>query len=189
MRLLVIAVFACAIVLSLDVTRAAAQGRVPDAGMVAVGGSVGVSFPSDGRLNQGFDVALNVEGYLTPRVSIRGQVGGSWWDIVGQRFGGTLNPFYIDGNLVYNWEGGKVHPYVTGGVGAYRYRWSETGVADGGKTAVGANLGGGLEFFFTRHSTGTVEVLYHAVGQVITPLLPLDKGSFWTAAAGLKHYF
>jgi hypothetical protein len=85
--------------------------------MWAVGGSAGVAAPTDDSLSAGFDLAGNVEGYLTSRVSVRAQVSGAWWDIVGRGFTGTVSPFVFDGNLVYNWEGGKVHPFVTGGVG------------------------------------------------------------------------
>src|SRR5262245_32390956 len=108
---------AIALVATFGVRAASAQARVPDTGMWAVGGSVGASGPSDASLQRGFEAAGNVEGYLTPRLSIRGQVGASSWDIVGRGFAGSITPLFADGNLVYNWEGGAIHPYVTGGVG------------------------------------------------------------------------
>src|SRR5262249_28578562 len=103
-------------------TDAFAQRRVPAAGMWALGGSVGAGVPSDPSLANGLDLAGNLEGYVTPRVSIRGQLGGTWSDIVGRHFTGTINPVFLDGNVVYNWEGGVLHPFVTGGVGVYRDR-------------------------------------------------------------------
>ena len=69
-------------------------------------------------------------------MSLRGQFGAGWWDIVGQRFSGTVKPFYVDGNVVYNWEGGILHPFVTGGIGMYRFRSTEDGLA-GSDTKVG----------------------------------------------------
>src|SRR6476646_11051760 len=91
-------------VLLIGASPALAQRRAPDTGMVGVGVSVGVDIPSAPALDKGLDLAANIEGYLTPRVSVRGQLGGAWWDIVGQRFAGTVKPRYVDGNIVYNWE-------------------------------------------------------------------------------------
>src|SRR5206468_10730864 len=99
------------------VSPALAQRRAPHTGMVGVGVSVGVDIPSAPALDKGLDLAANIEGYLTPRVSVRGQLGGAWWDFVS----GTIKPLYLDGNIVYNWEGGAVHPYVTAGIGMYRF--------------------------------------------------------------------
>jgi len=169
--------------------RAPARASMPDAGTWAIGGSLGVSLPADPSLDKGLDVAGTVEGYLTPRVSVRGQLGGAWWDITGRHFTGTVKPLYLDGNLVYNWEGGALHPYVTAGVGMYKYRSTESGVVDGSDTKAGFNLGGGLEYFFTRDATVTGEALYHKVGAFNTPLAVFTDGSFWSLSIGLKKYF
>ena len=162
---------------------------MPDAGTWAIGGSLGVSLPADPSLDTGLDVAGTVEGYLTPRVSVRGQLGGAWWDITGRHFTGTVKPLYLDGNLVYNWEGGALHPYVTAGVGMYKYRSTESGVVDGSDTKAGFNVGGGLEYFFTRDATVTGEALYHKVGAFNTPLAVFTDGSFWSLSLGMKKYF
>jgi hypothetical protein len=169
------------------------HGPVPDTGMIAVGASAGASIPSDGRLKNGVEIAANVEGYLTPRVSIRGQLGGTWQDFQGQSFTGTVKPMFFDGNIVYNWEGGAWHPYVTAGAGLYRFRYEETApgraTVEGSDTAAGFNVGGGFEYFFTRHATMTGEALYHKVGDVNTALAPFSNPSFWTLSLGLKKYF
>jgi hypothetical protein len=169
--------------------RAPARASMPDAGTWAIGGSLGVSLPADPSLDKGLDVAGTVEGYLTPRVSVRGQLGGAWWDITGRHFTGTVKPLYLDGNLVYNWEGGALHPYVTAGVGMYKYRSTESGAVEGADTKAGVNLGGGLEYFFTRDATVTGEALYHKVGAFNTPLAVFTDGSFWSLSIGLKKYF
>jgi hypothetical protein len=169
--------------------RAPARASMPDAGTWAVGGSLGGSFPSDPSLDQGLDAAGTIEGYLTPRVSVRGQLGGAWWDITGRHFTGTVKPLYLDGNLVYNWEGGALHPYVTAGVGMYKYRSTESGVVDGSDTKAGFNVGGGLEYFFTRDATVSGEALYHKVGAFNTPLAVFTVGSFWSLSIGMKKYF
>jgi hypothetical protein len=176
-------------ILSLDVAPAAAQRRAPARDMWAVGGSIGLSVPTDPSLDQGFDIAGNIERYLTSRVSVRGQIGTAWWDIVGRHFTGTVNPVYLDGNVVYNWEGGKWHPYVTGGIGMYRFRSDESLAPNGSDTNVGGNFGGGIEYFYSRRSTITGEGLYHAVGAFNTPLATFPEGSSWTFMAGVKHYF
>jgi hypothetical protein len=32
-----------------------------------------------------------------------------------------VRPLALTGNVAYNFEGGRLHPFVTGGVGMYRY--------------------------------------------------------------------
>lgn len=176
------------VLLSAGVRQAEAQRRAPAKDMWAVGGSIGVSAPTDASLDSGVDLVGNIEGYLTSRVSVRAQVSGASWDIVGRGFTGTINPFVIDGNLVYNWEGGKWHPFVTGGAGLYHFHSHIDPALEGGDTNVGGDFGGGIEYFFTRRSTISGEGLYHAVGAFNTPLATFS-GSFWTFTAGFKHYF
>jgi hypothetical protein len=163
--------------------------RAPAPGMIGVGASIGADIPADSALDRGLDVAGTIEGYLTSRVSIRGQVGAAWWDIVGHTFPGTVKPIYFDGNIVYNWEGGAVHPYVTAGIGMYKFRSTEAGSVEGSDTKAGFNVGGGLEFFFTPRATFTGEALYHKVDGFNTPLARFGDGSFWRLAMGMKAYF
>ena len=165
------------------------RARVPNSNSWAIGGSLGAGLPSDPSLDKGLDVAGDIEGYLTPRVSIRGQLGATWWDITGRHFTGTIKPLYLDGNIVYNWEGGAWHPYVTGGIGMYRYAATESGAADASDTKAGVNIGGGIEYFFARDATVTGEALYHKVGAFATPLTVFTDGSFWTISIGVKKYF
>jgi len=171
---------------------AAAQRRVaqvPAEGMWGVGGSIGAAGPSDASLQNGFDFAGNIEKYLTQRFSLRGQLGVTSWDIQGRGFGGSITPFFADANAVYNWEGGFVHPYVTGGVGLYHYNASETGTQDRSDTKPGLNFGGGAELFFNRRTTMTGEITYHKVGAFESPLTTFQDGSFWRFGIGVKRYF
>ena len=167
----------------------ASAQRAPASGFWAVGGSFGVSVPSDPSLDKGLAAAVSLEGYLTSRVSVRGQLGGSWWDTVNRNVEGMVAPVQLDGNIVYNWEGGKVHPYVTAGVGMYRYRSAFPGGPTGSDTNAGFDVGGGIEYFYTRRSTVTGEVLYHRVGAFNTPVATFNDGSLWSLAIGLKGYF
>jgi opacity protein-like surface antigen len=170
-------------------TPAQAQRRVPDAGMWGAGASIGAAVPSDPSLDNGLQLTGNIEGYVTPRVSIRGQLGGASTDIVGRNFSGRVNPLFATGNVVYNWEGGLLHPFVTGGIGMYRFRADESGAPKRSDTKAGFNLGGGIEYFFTRHATMTGELLYHKVDEFNTPLATFNDGSFWSFALGAKAYF
>jgi hypothetical protein len=189
-RLLIVGLLA-----ALAATPAEAQRRqrrashMPDAGMWAVGGSVGATAPNTSDLNTGLDVGGTVEGYVGPRLSVRGQLRTAWWsfdDRLG--FTGTLQPTLIGANLLYNFEHGNWHPYVTAGVGRYIYQWREPGMPDGSNGYGGANVGAGLERFVTRDGTLTMEVLYHHVGDVAVPRAVID-GSYWAFTVGGKKYF
>jgi Outer membrane protein beta-barrel domain len=153
--------------------------------MAGIGASVGAALPSESNLESGLELAGNLEGYLTPRLSIRGQLGTAWLDITGGL--AAVRPLFVDGNIVYNWEGGQWHPYVTGGVGYYRHHVTH-GSASSNDNNAGFDLGAGFEYFFTRRTTMTAELLYHKVGDVIAPPLVVSDGSFWTFAIGAKAY-
>jgi len=171
--------------------------QVPAAGDVAVSGNIGVSNPNHANLDTGLLVSGNVEKYLTPRLSIRGQAGAAFWDLKGfQQLTGTLNPFFVDGNVVYNWEQGAWHPFATGGVGMYRYGFSQIprpGVPEvsGSTTKVGFDFGGGVEYFFAPRLTVVGEGLFHRIGDVQTPnaLFHTGGGSFFSLTGGVKKYF
>jgi opacity protein-like surface antigen len=169
---------------TIGVTPAAAQ----QAGSWAVGGSIGAAGPADPSLQRGLEGAGNIEGYLTPRVSIRGQVGYTSWDITGRHFTGTISPLYADGNLVYNLNFHAVHPYVTAGVGVYHYMGSVPGAQNLSDTKVGVNGGGGVEIFLNRSVSFTSELLYHKVGAFNAPVTTFNDGSFWRFGVGAKIY-
>jgi len=169
---------------------------VPDTGMIGIGASISpTTATSSTYLDNGVEIAGNVEEYLSPRLSIRGQVGTSWWNITGLSYTGSLQPLFFLGNVVYNWDAGQVHPYVTGGAGMYRYSFSEapvTGTEDltGATTKAGFDFGGGVEYFFMPDVAITGEGLFHRVGTVPTTRATLGfKGSFWSFTVGGKKYF
>src|SRR5262245_5972922 len=155
-----------------------ARRPVPDKGMAAIGVSVGAALPNEPFFTNGFDLAASVEGYLTPRVSVRGQLSGAWWDIFGHSYTGTVDPIVLDGNLVYNFEHGVWHPYLTGGVGMYHYRFNE-GSTTSSDTKAGFNLGGGVEYFLSRRDTVSGEVLSHIVPGEAQGALNVYKPDFW----------
>jgi Outer membrane protein beta-barrel domain len=159
---------------------------VPNTGMDAIGGWMGFSAPADPSLTQGLDLAGTVEHYVTPRTSIRGEVGGTWWKTTGRGFQADLTPVFLNGNVVYNWEGGVWHPYVTAGAGLYHYAFSAPPVQFS-ENKPGMNIGGGIEYFLSRRATFVGDLRYHAVPD-IHPLGPFQS-SFWRVSAGLKRYF
>jgi len=162
---------------------------VPDTGMVGIGGSVGIAPPREASFTNGLALTFNGEAYASPRVSLRGQLSGAWWDITGRHFTGTVQPVVLDGNVVYNWEAGAVHPFVTAGAGLYHYRFNE-GATTGTANKPGLNVGGGAEFFASRQTTLTAEVLFHATRRPVTsPAATYYDARFWTLTAGLKRYF
>jgi len=168
--------------------RRAQADRVPDTGMMAIGLSAGLAIPTADDLETGFSVGLNLERYFTPRVSVRGQLGAAWMDLHGHSFEGTEKPLSFTGNLVYNWEGGAIHPYATGGLGYYHFRYTDSDI-DGSDNHFGGNLGGGIEYFFTRRDTITAEALVHLVsGRAEGPLASHDA-TYWTINFGYKKYW
>src|SRR5262249_30653882 len=166
----------------------ASAQRVPATGMWAIGGSTGAAGPADASLENGLQLAGTVERYFTPRGSVRGQLRAAWWGITRRHLTRTITPVFADGNVVYTWEGGVWHPFVTGGVGLYRFHASESATQDRSDTKAGVNVGGGLELFFNRHATVTTELDYHKVGDFATPLATFNDGSFWRFGVGAKIY-
>jgi hypothetical protein len=180
------------VVLGLAAAPAFAQRRarspVPDTGMIGIGASFAAAVPTDPSLENGPQLAGNVEGYLTPRLSVRAQVGGGWRDITGRGFTGSIKPVFLDGNIVYNWEGGVLHPFATGGIGVYRYRSAINGAPEFGDTKAGFDFGGGVEYFLNRYTTLTTELLYHKVDNFNTPVGVFNEASFWAFSVGVKKY-
>ena len=165
-----------------------AQTRTPDNGMFAVTLQGGVAIPNDDALENGWFMAVSGEGYLTPRFSIRAQFGGAFHDVKFGAADGKVSPMHITGNAVYNWEHGKWHPYASGGIGWYRYRFGE-GNDRPTDSKVGVNIGGGVEYFFTRRDTITGDLTIHIVQGDVESNFFIYNPKYWTIAAGYKHYF
>ena len=162
-------------------TVAAAQ---PRAGQIAAGGDVGLFLPSDDQ----FDTALIwggfLEGYLTPRIGIRGGVF-------------RTSPEYERGtdeherqtrvgvDLIYNWEGGKWHPFAGAGLGLHFIQFTDNGESIGDSDSRGGfNILGGLEYFLNRAWTVKGEARYQWVDD--------ERGVNPDGLAltlGLKRYF
>ena len=179
----------CATVVALaPAATAQAQRRVPDKNMFAIGLSAGAAFPAEESLESGWFMAVSGEGYLTPRISVKGQFGGAFFDVEDDSLDGKVSPWHLTGSVVYNWEGGKWHPYAAAGIGMYKYRFGE-GDDRPSDTKAGVNLGGGIEYFFTRTDTITGDLTVHLVPGTADSLIFGYKAGYWTLTGGYKNYF
>jgi opacity protein-like surface antigen len=168
--------------------RASAAGPVPDKGMVTVDFGLGASFPNEDAAQNGLVLSAGAERYFTERLSVRGMLSGDWWDIQHRNYAGTIKPVAINGNLVYNWEHGTWHPYVTGGLGLYHFRFEEAAV-DSSDTKFGVDLGGGVEYYISRRDSITGELLIHLVTDDASASLSTYGTKYWTLSGGYKKYF
>ena len=122
-----------------------------------------------------------------------------------------LMPRFANLNLLVHWRRGAFRPFITGGVGVYRYTitFSSDAFIDPAlrdslvalglsptsrSTPIetrhdewGANLGGGFEYFFTRRSAMLMEIRGHGTRKFVQ-IVPLD-GVFVNAAVGFRQYF
>jgi len=183
-RLINIPFLAMVIVLAPAV--AAAQ-RTPTADSAAIGGDVGIFRPAA----DGLDTALSLDGfyeyYLSPRSSLRLGVGWTAPEYGAER-DEKLRHIRIGGDLIYNWEGGAVHPFVGAGLGLYLLQPRENGrdTADS-EAKLGGVLLGGLEFFMNRTTSLKTEASYHLISNVDN-FGPRNPDGL-KLSVGLKKYF
>jgi len=164
---------------------AAAQERAPHTGSTAVGVDVGAFVPRDTQLDPALIVNALVEYYLTPRVSLRTDFG-----LTNPGFSressDSLRQIPLRADVNYNWEGGKWHPFVGAGVGAYFIQFKDNGQALGdSETKPGFNLGGGVEYFTGRTVSLKGEARYHFIGKTRAG----EDPSGLVLTGGLKKYF
>jgi opacity protein-like surface antigen len=164
---------------------AAAQERAPHAGSTAVGVDVGAFVPADNQLDNALVVSALLEYYLTPRVSLRTDFGLTDPGFTRESTDSLQQiPLRLDVN--YNWEGGKWHPFVGAGVGAYFLQFKDNGHALGeSETKPGFNVGGGIEYFTGRTVSLKGEARYHVIGNMRDGQDP----SGLVLTGGLKKYW
>jgi opacity protein-like surface antigen len=164
---------------------ATAQERAPHAGSTAVGIDAGAFMPSENQLDNALVVNALLEYYLTPRVSLRTDFGLTDPGFARESTDSLRQiPLRLDIN--YNWEGGKWHPFVGAGVGAYFLTFKDNGRTFGdSETKPGFNVGGGIEYFTARTVSLKGEMRYHAIADTRTGMDP--SGLVFTG--GLKKYW
>jgi opacity protein-like surface antigen len=161
----------------------AAQERSPHRGSTAVGVDVGMFVPKDDSLDAAPILGALFEYYLTPRVSVRTDFSFADPSYPGNN---SLRQVPLRADLNYNWEGGRWHPFVGTGVGAYFLQRRNNGQAFGGQeTKFGFNVGGGAEYFFTRRAAIKGEGRYHIVEDTTSGFDPSGLG----LTIGIKTYF
>jgi opacity protein-like surface antigen len=164
---------------------AAAQERSPHTGSTAVGVDVGVFVPDDDQFDNALVVNALLEYYFSPRVSLRTDFG-----LTDPGFrresSDSLRQIPLRVDVNYNWEGGKWHPFVGAGVGAYFLQEKDNGDAFGdAETKAGFNVGGGVEYFTGRTVSIKGEARYHVIGNSRSGLDP----SGFVFTGGLKKYW
>ena len=164
---------------------ALAQGRrVPHTDSAAVGGEIGVFLPRDGGLDAGPALEGFYEYYLSARNSVRLGVG--WANPKrATEHSDSLRQVRVAADLVHNWEGGSIHPFVGAGLGIYFLQFRDNGRNAGdSETKFGGTLFGGAEFFANRTTSVKAEARYH----VIQKIGATDPDGL-ALSIGLKKYF
>ena len=139
---------------------AAAQ---PRDGQVAVGADLGLFFPTDEQFDGALTLGGFVDVYPAARISVRPSLF-------------VTSPAYDRGNgeeerqtrlgvdVIYNWEGGRIHPFAGAGLGAHFLQFRDNGDNVGDSdTELGFALLGGLEYFLNRAWALNGEGRYHWV--------------------------
>ncbi len=94
----------------------------------------------------------------------------------------------IGGDLIHNWEGGTVHPFVGAGVGVYIIEPRRNGdsLADS-ESKIGGALLGGAEFFSSNTVSVKGELSYHFISNVEN--FGPENPDGLKLTIGLKKYF
>src|SRR6185437_15587078 len=90
------------------------------------------------------------EHYMSARDSLRLEVG---WANPHNSGDDNFSMRQVDvaGNLIHNWEGGKVHPYLGAGLGVYWLQPRQSGENAGSSaTKFGGSILGGAEYFMSK---------------------------------------
>ena len=156
----------------------------PRAGQVALGADVGVFFPADDQLASGLMADGFVEFYATPRLGLRAIVTAirNGYD---REDDDDERQLRLGFDVIYNWEGGNIHPFVGAGIATHFLRFYRDGDNQGpNDTKFGGNILGGAEFFVNPEWTVKLEARYQWV-QDRPNLDPDGLGLL----VGVKKYF
>jgi hypothetical protein len=156
----------------------------PRQGQAAAGGDIGLTFPSDDQLDGALLFGGFVEVYATPRVGIRP----SLFFTAPEYERGTdehENQMRLGVDVIYNWEGGVIHPFVGAGIAAHFLQFTNDGEdVDDSDTNLGFALLGGVEYFLNRAWTVKGEGRYQWVDD-----RPSVNPDGFALTIGLKRYF
>ena len=160
------------------------EARNPHQGSSAVLGEVGLFLPTQDGMTTGPAVEGAYEYYLTARNSLR--LGAGWANPkVDREHSDSTRQVRLGADLIHNWEGGAVHPFVGAGVGSYFLQPMDNGDSFGpSNTRVGARFLGGVEFFTARTFSVKGEARYDVV-----PKVNGYNPSGLSLSIGVKSYF
>ncbi len=175
--------FALAIVLAVP-SLSLAQRRVPATESAAIGADVGLFMPREEALDAGPNLEGFYEYYFAPRTSVRIGLGWANPDFDREE-DDSLRYVRIATDVVYNWEGGAIHPFVGAGLGVYflQLRDNDRNLGDS-EFKLGATIFGGAEFFTSRRVSVKAEARYH----LISDLDSLNPDGL-ALTIGVKKYF
>lgn len=160
-------------------SRPAAAATLPEKDHAAIGGELGLFSPFASEYKLGYSGSVSLDYYLSARFGVRASAA---YAQSGTKLDGSPNASnaYFLGQGVYNFDLGQIHPYGALGFGIYR-----VDPASGGSTGrVGLNLGGGADYFVSRRTAITGELLLHFLASVQD-----RKASFATLAVGVRYFF
>ena len=162
----------------------AAFAQTPRADSAAVGGDVGLFLPKEDGMKSGATLEGFYEYYPTARTSVRLGLGWANPKLKADEED-AIRWFRVAGDIVYNWEGGSVHPFVGGGLGIYFLQQKDNGESLGdSQTKFGGTLFGGAEFFTSNTVSFKAEARYHLIA---------NDGAYnpdgLALTVGIKKYF
>lgn len=185
-RLITTSIIALALGLTPSIVQA--QGRTPATDSAAVGFDVGLFRPSDDELKPALSLDGFYEYYFSPRTSLR--LGLGWTNPEFDRDPNTsIRHVRVGGDLIYNWEGNAIHPFVGAGLGVYimEPRNSNGDELADSEAKLGGVLLGGLEFFTSPTFSIKGEASYHLISNVDN-FGPANPDGL-KLSVGVKKYF
>ncbi len=161
-----------------------ASAQTPRADSAAVGGDIGIFLPASDGMKSGPNLEGFYEYYPRPRTSIRLGLGWANPKLKADE-DDSIRWMRVAGDVVYNWEGGSVHPFVGGGLGIYFLQQRDNGESFGdSETKFGGTLFGGAEFFLNNTVSVKGEARYHLIA---------NNGAYnpdgLALTIGMKKYF
>ncbi|HZI94173.1 MAG TPA: outer membrane beta-barrel protein [Patescibacteria group bacterium] len=157
--------------------------QAPKEGDMAVSGNLGFANAFDNNFD-GLEPVFTgtFEYYSSPRISWRGLLGVTSFDVDDSiANNASIDYQFFNANIVYNWEHGVIHPYVTGGVGIYT-KDEKNLPSSFGDSEVGLNGGGGIDWFLGERWGLKFEGTFHG-------LTGEDPNLFFLGTAGFKWWF
>ena len=143
-----------------------ASAQTPKADSGAIGGDIGIFLPKTESMKSGPNLEGFYEYYPTARTSIRLGLGWANPKLKADE-DDTIRWMRVAGDVVYNWEGGSVHPFVGGGLGIYFLQQRDNGENLGdSETKLGGTIFGGAEFFLNNTVSVKGEARYHLIANV-----------------------